>query len=238
MPSKRKPAAGYPLAAVDATEAPLGPHLRRLLGERFLATPAGHQLRARRGDWLGAIEAWLDRLLEFVPEDRLRRVFRPALRSDRQVVAAGHEILTGFLLADLARRLDFDVAVGGGRRADLRVDFLSGCFHVEVKTHEERGNRPRPAGWRMTRSLADAARRQASHDSPNLLVLGRVRADAVRRLVRSEPAGSVWSAVARLQVIASRGRVQWRGALHAVPEARHPFAPPFRQLLRSHWEGG
>lgn len=234
-----KHAAAYRLASSHATgdasdgAAPeLGPHVTCVLGRRFLDSTRGQRLVAHRRAWLQVCEAAFGRLLELVPAERLRQVYRAALRVDRQVEPAAYELHSAAVLADVVRGLELDVPVRGRRRADLRATFLSRQFHVEVKTHEDREGRR--GGLRAARALLDSALRQCAPHTPNLVVLGRVGPGAVRRVASEQPPGCLVAAFVWLDLRPQRAT--WRAELHPVAGAQHPFPAALIEILARRFE--
>jgi hypothetical protein len=233
-----EPAAGYRLASRRATTratggAAVGPRLRQVLGAGFLDSARGHELVQRLPAWLGVCDAALDRLLELVPLQRLVQVYRAPLRVERQVPAAAYELYAAALIVDVVRGLEIEVATQGARRADLRAHFLSITFHVEVKTHEAEGQ---PGGLRAARALVQAAAGQASLHTPNLLVLGRMRPQAVARIAAEPRAAERFGAIAWVDLRPGRGAC--RARLHAVAPALHPFPPALLEVLTATFTSG
>jgi hypothetical protein len=197
-----------------------------VLGSTWLDSARGRELVQRVPGWLGVCDAALDRLVELVPLQRLVQVYRAPLRVERQVPAAAYELYTAALLVDVVRGLEIEVTTQGTRRADLRARFLSFTFHVEVKTHEAAG---RPGGVRAARALVQAAAGQASLQTPNLLVLGCMRPEAVARVATAARAEERFGAIAWLDVRPGRGAC--RARLHRVAPAVHPFPPALLEVL-------
>jgi hypothetical protein len=233
-----KQAAAYRLGSLGATgllgSAAPDACVIRVLGRRYAESPQGRRLMAQKREWLQLCDVALERLLEFSSLERLIQVYRAPLRVERQVVAATYELQTAACLADVVRRLEFDVVAHGTRRCDLRARFLSRTFHVEVKTHESRRPPRRRGGLRVARALERSARGQASRRTPNLLVLGRVSAEAVRRVAAETEASSWFGALAWLDL--QPRRRQRRAKLFPVRAARFPFPDALLTVLTHTFE--
>ncbi|UCE03261.1 MAG: hypothetical protein JSW67_03475 [Candidatus Latescibacterota bacterium] len=233
-----KQAAAYRLASPGATgrRSAVAPDacVVRVLGRRYAESPQGRRLVTRKREWLQLCDAALARLLEFASLERLIQVYRAPLRVERQVVAATYELQTAACLADVVRRLEFDVVSHGTRRCDLRARFLSRTFHVEVKTHESRRAPRRRGGLRIARALERSARGQASRRTPNLLVFGCVSAAAVRRVAAEMEPSSWFGALAWLDL--QPRRRQRRATLFPVRVARSPFPEALLTVLSHAFE--
>lgn len=212
---------------MSACAAPL---VHAVVGTRFAASPRGRRLLSTRRLWFAVVEQALSELLELVPRSRLVQVYRAPLRVGRQVPPAAYELYAGARLVDVVRRLELNVRTQGNRRADLRAAFLSRTFHVEVKSHEDRSGAGRRGGVRAARALARAALPQMAAETPNLLVLGRLRREAVAHSVAELAAEGAVSAIVWLDLQPRRRNA--RCALFEVPGARHPFTPALLDVLR------
>lgn len=232
--------AAYRFASRHATDPggtlkrPALPWVAAVQGQRFACSERGRALAARHAGWLSFVDAGLGSLVELVELSRLVQVYRAPLRVGRQIPAAAYELHACSRLVNVVRKLELDVPTRGARRADLRAFFLSRAFHVEVKAHEDRRGQRRRGGPRAVRTLWQAAQSQASLQTPNLLVLGHVDAAAVRGAALQAPPDGAFGAVAWLDL--RRRPHAWRGALHAVAGARHPFSSALLDVMRRRFE--
>ncbi len=239
-PHDAERSAAYRFARAHATDgartsgARHGPWTTAVLGPTFARTARGRALLARCAGWWPFVEQALDTLGELVDAPRLVQVYRAPLRVERQVPAAAYELHACARLVDVVRRMELDVPTRGLRRADARAWFLSRAFHVEVKSHESRARRRRRGGARAVHALWEAAREQASRETPNLLVLGNVEPAAVHEAVARVDAGGMFGAVAWLDL--RRRPRTWNGCVHALPDARCPFSVALIDVLRARFD--
>jgi len=241
QPHVTEQAAAYRVPPLRATDSRVAsndcqlPLVRAVLGPRFAASPAGRSLLQREALWLAFVERALAAMQDVVGWPRLVQVYRAPLRVQRQVPAAAYELFAASRLADVVRRLDLDVCTRHRRRADLRAQFLSTVFHVEVKSHEGRTSYRRRGGARAARALWQAAEAQAAPDTANLLVLGHVQGDVVRGLSEGASPGGPFGAVVWLDLQPRRGC--WSAALHVVAGARERFPSALLEVLEHRFAG-